>query len=508
MFNVFAARCALLLLAASFSAAVHAHGSKADAAPVAVLGLDDSAFWSGGTIATARVPSAEFCDSLGPCPHYALNLAPGGRRLRVGLDTPVRSNTFAIELIDPNGNLVASETNSNQFNSEAFVLDPVPGVWTVRIRPEDVADASYRLRAKLEATLPEDLPASQGRVPQLPNLRTVPPYEFTFVAPANPLNGVYPPDTVNPPLTVLGVSPASCTADEMAPLELGGGAARHCLRFTSGPMNTGVGIYDMRFRLLDDFMAGQAQLQPQEALSRVVVGPMDQIVYYSDGSTETVQAGTYSFHPVHAHFHDDYVLSFELYRVEDPESGHLVRAGEGTKSGFCPADQLFADWRSFNQGYEVPGGDTLFGSCFSPVDGVIGLSVGWGDVYRWQRPGMYVEFAGQPNGRYVVRSLVDANHHVLESNEDDNVSYAYVHIEGDTIQLLERGWGTDPWDPQKTVFAGPGPAQRSADADAEASVGEAHAGSGASGGGAFGVWMLLPLVVAAFRRQRVRRGAA
>lgn len=499
MFNVSAARCALVLSAVFFNAVAAAHGAKADAAPIAVLGLDDQAFWNGGTIATARVPSADFCDVLGPCPRYTLNLAPGGRRLRVGLDTPDRSNTFAIELLDPSGSLVASETNDNQFNSEAFVLDPEPGIWTVRIRPDDVSDASYRLRAKLEATLPEDLPTTQGRVPLLPNLRTVPPYEFTFVAPANPLNGVYPPDTVNPPLTVLGISPVSCTADEMAPLELGGGAARHCLRFTSGPMNTGVGIYDMRFRLLDDFMAGQAQLQPNEALSRVVVGPMDQIVYYSDGSTETVQAGTYSFHPVHAHFHDDYVLSFELYHVEDPQSGRLVRAGEGTKSGFCPADQLFADWRSFNQGYEVPGGDTLFGNCFSPVDGVIGLSVGWGDVYRWQRPGMYVEFADQPNGRYVVRSMVDANHHVLESNEDDNVSYAYVQIEGDSIQLLERGWGTDPWDPQKTVFAGPGPAQRSADA-----AGETDAGAGeSSSGGALGLGLLLwPLLAAARRRPR------
>jgi len=238
---------------------------------------------------------------------------------------------------------------------------------------------------------------------------------------------------------VLGISPLSCTVDEMAPVALGGGGAVHCLRFTSGPMNFGPGIYDMRFSMLSDLVAGTAHLNPQELLSRIIVGPMMQVVHYSDGSSEQVPAGTYSFHPIHAHFHDDYVLSFELYAVEDSTAGKLKRVGEGTKSGFCPADQLFADWTRFNQGYEVPGGDAPLGNCFSPNNGVMGLSIGWGDVYRWQRPGMYVEFKGMGNGRYVVQSLVDGNNHVMETNESDNRSYAYIDVQGDNITLLERG---------------------------------------------------------------------
>lgn len=117
---------------------------------------------------------------------------------------------------------------------------------------------------------------------------------------------------------------------------------------------------------------------------------------------------------------------------------------------------------SFNQSYVVPGGDSATGNCMSPSKGVLGLSVGWGDVYRWQRPGMYVEFKGQGNGRYIVQSRVDEQDHVLESDETDNVSYAYVQIENDNIQLLERGWGESPWDSKKTVFAGAGPTQQDA----------------------------------------------
>ena len=132
---------------------------------------------------------------------------------------------------------------------------------------------------------------------------------------------------------------------------------------------------------------------------------------------------------------------------------------------------------------------------------MLGLSVGWGDVYRWQRPGMYVEFGGQPNGRYVVRSIVDAEHRVLETNDGDNVSYAYIEVQGRTIELLERGWGLDPWDPDKVVFDGPGPVQRSATA----------AGAAAQDSGGGGALPLLPLLLAgacAGMRYRRRRPVA
>jgi len=497
---------AALLLSAG--AAAQAHGTAHAEAKAGLggrpLALDEAVFWDGGTL-DGNVRNASMCGAMGECPTYALSIVHGGARLRVGIDTPIRSNTFAVEILDAAGTVLASAENSNQFNSEAMLLAPAGGIYTVRIRPVSVKQASYRLRAKLEAMLPEDLPVSATAKPLLPNLKVVPPYEFGFIAPANPLNGVYPPDTINPPLDIAGIHPISCTADEMAPVILGGGAAKKCLRFTSGPINLGEGIYDMRFDLLTDFIAGNAQLAPQEALSRIVIGPMRQVIHYSDGSTQERAAGTYSFHPIHAHFHDDYVLSFRLYAVHDESKGELERVGEGTKSGFCPADQLWGDWYSFDQGYEVPGGDTIGGSCSSPQNGVMGLSVGWGDVYRWQRPGMYVEFAGQPNGRYVVQSRVDERDAILESNETDNVAYAYVQVENDVVQLIERGWGESPWDPRKTVFAGLGPAQREPTKRSASTPDSGEvmtASDSADSAGALPSALLLPLLAAGLRRRR------
>ncbi len=458
-----------------------------------LLALEEAWFWHNSRTFDGEVPDSSACTEQS-CETYSLQIEPGGARLRVGIATPERSDTFAVEIYDPSGALKASDTTSNQFNSEAIVESPEAGQWTVIVRPQSVSIASYRLRAKLERQTPESLVATSeaSRRPLYPNLRTVPPYEFTFTAPANPLNGLYPPDSANPPASVAGYSLASCTADEAAPPEVGGAGAVHCLRLTSGPINIGEGIYDMRFRLIEDYLEGTAQLNPEEAFARLVVGPMEQAVHYSDGSIEFVQAGTYSFHPTHAHFHDDYILSYYIYQVTDPVGGEMQRVGTGTKSGFCPADQLWGNWRAFEQGFEKPGGDSPGGNCFSPSNGIVGLSVGWGDVYRWQRPGQYVEFDGLGNGRYVVHAQVDEKNNVIESDETDNISYAYIEVQGETITILERGWGISPWDPRKEVFTGPHPTQREADYGLESDfVGRVQAPTPGSSGGALGFGLIL-----------------
>jgi hypothetical protein len=404
------------------------------------LALGQAVFWVGGhaTDSTART--------------WPLHLAAGAARLRVAIDTPSREDTFDVELLDPSGAVQGATSNSNQFNAEAFVAKPAGGDWTVRVTPSGATDAWFRLRAKLEDTV-ETKPA--GHVAMLPNLKAVPPLEFGFVAPANPANAVYPPDTVNPPLDVAGIHPLSCAADEMAPVELGGGGAHTCLRLTSGPINVGRGPFDMRFDLAGDTLGGTATLD-----KNTVRGPAQQAVHYSDGKVELRPAGTYSFHNTHAHFHTDQILTYELFSVADPATGGLTAAGAGTKSGFCPADQLFGEWRRFSQqpnGTFGEGDSAAGGNCFSPSMGVLGLTSGWGDVYRWQRPGQYVEFDGG-DGRYVVRSTVDKGNHIVEENDADNSAYAYIEVKGENVTILERGQGTDPWDPTKLVFKGAGPA--------------------------------------------------
>ena len=451
-------RCLTLALALSCLLPAAAPAKKnvsrtADTAPPAAgdapLAVGAFRFWKGATVESGDVQDPSTCGVTGPCYTWPLKVASGGERLRVALDTPMRSNTFELDVVDPSGK-VTSVQNSNAFDAEAYVTKPAGGTWTVRVMPQDVSNASFRLRAKLEG--PPPAPRA-GHVALLPDLAADPPLELTFVAPANPANGLYPPDTVNPPLDVLGQHPLSCTPDEMAPTDVQGGAATKCLRFTSGPMNVGPGPYEMHWTYANDIVDGKI-------VNPIAHGPMFQTIRYSDGTTSTRPAGTYSYHVIHGHFHDDGVLNSELLQVTDHG---LVKVGVGTKSGFCPANQLLANWRSFDNlpadGF-IGGGDTGTGNCQNPYDGVLGLSPGWGDVYRWQRPGMYVEFGGLGDGLYVVRETIDIGHEVLESRYDNNTAYALVNIVGDHITELERGQGLDPWDPHKVVFTGGGPASR------------------------------------------------
>lgn len=419
------------------------YATGATAGPVArTLAPDGALFWEGGYVESGTEPF-----------EYPIEVAPGGARLRVAIDTPSREDTFRVDVVAPDGAVAATAENANQFNDEAFVEDPPAGTWLVRVTPAGATLASFRMRAKLEATLPN--PGGGGHLPLLPNLRTVPPYELTFTAPANFLNGLYPPDTVNPPLDVAGVHPISCTPDESAPVEAGGMGAVRCLRLTSGPVNVGEGPFDMRFSMTSD--AGDGDLDAQ-----YLRGPIKQMIHYADGAAHLRPAGTYIFHTTHAHFHDENILTYELFRVTDAATGALAPAGAGVKSGFCPADQLFGEWDRFVQqpaGY-FGEGDTPTGSCMSPDDGVLGLTAGWGDVYRWQRPGQYVEFDGNGDGLYVLRSTVDKGDQILETDETDNASYAFIRVTGEVIDILERGQGSSPWDATKRVFRGPGPSRR------------------------------------------------
>ncbi len=414
------------------------------------LGVGQSRFWLGGQIADGTISDSSFCDTTVPCPSWALTLTDPGHRLRVAIDTPSREDSFTVEVLDASGAVVASGAASNAFNGEAFLKEPKAGAYRIRVVPTQVTDAFFRLRVKLEAP-PAALVDPKRAL--LPNLKAVPPYEFNFTAPANPGNGLYPPDTVNPPISAGGMEPVSCSPDETAPEAAGGQGAVDCLRLTSGPINVGDGPFVKKFFYAADTAAGVADPITQR-------GPAIQTIYHADGSTSTRPAGSYSFHKTHAHFHDEGILTYELFRVVEGFDGKELRpAGVGTKSGFCPADQLFGEWRRFTQDPtgQFSEGDSATGSCFSPDDGTFALTRGWGDVYRWQRPGQFVEWAGNTDGHFVVRTTVDKGNVTLESDETDNSSYALIKVAGRRIETLERGQGLSHLDANKEVFTGFGP---------------------------------------------------
>jgi hypothetical protein len=193
--------------------------------------------------------------------------------------------------------------------------------------------------------------------------------------------------------------------------------ALRCLRFGFGIRNTGRGPLD----LFNSGQLGQDQ-------------PLVQRIQLAQGGFVERDAGTARYHKTHGHYHHNDAVALRLYKVVDAEDGTLEPAGDKHFKGFAHRDELLRDWDTFYPTWNKSG---------------FGLLAGWADIYEWDRPGNYIDFGLNGDGRYVVRMWADPVRGVLESNERDNAGYTYLEVTGSTVELLESGRGTDPWDPCK-----------------------------------------------------------
>lgn len=391
-------RAVRLAIAAAFVVPVLAFAPHATTAPAAAtLGPGQSGFWKG---------SGERS--------FPIVVRPGGWRLRVAWDVGDFRQGAIGYLVDPAGQQVGMLSGFD--SGEAYVLNPRAGTWTLKMS----SNQPYRLRAKLETK-----PATPRRpVPLLPNLRLVPPHEFTFTGPVGV--GAF----------TFGISPATtCSGYEMAE-ERG----IRCLRFSLGPSNVGAGP------MLLEFPGNEGLVTPGKATQHIL---------WSDGRKTSRPAGEFLYHKTHAHYHHSGFGTLELLKVTDPKRGTMQLAGTGPKQGFCTGDIKIAEWETFGGMQNSAGSECIqnAGLVYDPTAGTrMGLSAGWADLYSWEQDGNYVEFGlTNGDGLYVIRSTADALNNILESDETDNTGYAYVRITGQAIQVIERGRGQSPWDRRKVV---------------------------------------------------------
>lgn len=373
-----------------------------------------AAFWDGPPIKRSVAASyagslASYdCESSIQCFDYEIEVGSGAGTLRVALDSIDLDDYYYVRLFGPSGSQVSA---TRPLYSGEVYGSARPGTWLVRVEARRVTDGRFRMRAKFDVPKP---PTAGPPRALLPNLRLLPPFKFTFQSPAYTPAG----------------STSGCTEDEIAEH-----LPTRCLRFSLGPANYGDGPLELYYQSL-------------EGVGRK--GKIFQTVHYSDGSTKEREAGEFEYHTAHGHFHHAGFGSLELFRVKDPRSGEMVRAGEGPKQGFCMAPYLIVDWRAITNDKAY----TAEANCLemTPATGShMGLDKGWADIYEWYLSGNYVDFGINDDGLYVVRSMTDASRDILETNEKDNWGYAYIEVEGDKITVLERGYGRSPWDPNKIV---------------------------------------------------------
>lgn len=422
-------------LIAGLAALLPAATAHTESVYVGEIGLGGTLFWEGTAADANPVHALPFAPSLDQvdrcsipehqCQVFELDVADGGAwSLRIAFDTPERDDNFEVVVESPSG-VRTRLVNPNAYSVEESIANPEQGLWHIFVAPYSAEDAPVRFRAKLEAARPTSTPDDDGYL--LPNLRVTRTWEFGFAAPVNPLNGPFlAPDDANPPLAAGPVQPVSCSPDETA----NDGATR-CLRYSFGLGNSGAGPFDVRWTA-DQTSTGHDVFQ---CLAR------------ADGTVEAHGAGRGSYHATHGHWHYDDVVWHQLYSVAADHT--LTPAGKGKKIGYSPADQGIVEWESFNQ--DRAGTSASAGNCVAGANRRLGLSRGWGDAYRYQRAGNYVDFGVGGDGEYVVHTIADPLGHLRETTTADNVFYSHIRVAGDSVDVLETGYGDSPWDPDKVV---------------------------------------------------------
>ena len=123
----------------------------------------------------------------------------------------------------------------------------------------------------------------------------------------------------------------------------------------------------------------------------------------------------------------------------------------GRKQGFCPANLHIAGWEYFIQKPFIASAPT----CVDPDQPQMTLTSGWGDAYEWQRVQQYVPFPVNAGGRpqegfYLLRTTVNRDGALKETDGNDNSSYAYFEVcsradcQPQGLRLIARGYGPEP----------------------------------------------------------------
>lgn len=415
------------------------------------LRMGQGVFWNGSALPLGNAASLldNACgDPVAGNAHYELPIGdvPQGARLHVGVqvyipdlnhvrpfaDTLHMGHETGIDaaLYAPDGRCVARGSADGLFG---FALDAAAeaGTWQIRIDGTLPEVLEYRMRAHVHG---DDVAGE----PALPDLRILAPFEVSFFVPtATILPGA--------PLPV-GLHGASCMAEEIQEAIMAGiPVPTLCLRFSMGIYNSADVPLVLR--------AERSGIMADAGLEDV---PLTQVMCNADATVcqdlEPVEGMVSRWHQTHLHYHYQNAYIFDLYRVEGEE---LVQVGTSGKLGLDPTNEAWDAWFSFHQGSQW--GSTARYADGSAVPVSQRVQPGWGDVYDWNRAGNYIDFpseAGLPvPGEYIIQGITDPLDQVRESNETNNAAYIHFEVTGvGAVNVLERGFGLDPWDPAKEVL--------------------------------------------------------
>ena len=192
---------------------------------------------------------------------------------------------------------------------------------------------------------------------------------------------------------------------------------RRLLRFSSIVVNVGSGAFEVH---------------GQRALDSATMSIRQRIFDDSGGFRDlSTAAAAYFGGDGHGHWHVRDLEDFELVRLDN---GGLV--GTGAKHGFCFYDN-YRYGSASPAFYSTAGG--ACGRSSSDTSVMMGLSVGWGDIYRYTLPDQYIDITSLTAGRYRLFVAADADNWFLEQNEQNNSTWVDLQLQGNKVKVTGYG---------------------------------------------------------------------
>jgi len=207
-------------------------------------------------------------------------------------------------------------------------------------------------------------------------------------------------------------------------LAIGYESGRKVLQFTHVIFNAGEGPLEIRpeYDPATDMARGFQRLYTVDGAGHL---DLAQEVPIADGRL------LFFWHAPHRHYHFP-IAQHGLYEVT---AGGQVGApvSMSPKLGYCLSDSALIETRDLSPPDDVYGGDR----CVNP-NRIIGVSAGWGDIYRWWEPGQSIDVGDVPDGFYWFRSTVDPDHYLIESDKTNNTTDVLVRIQGDSVRAVHE----------------------------------------------------------------------
>ena len=197
--------------------------------------------------------------------------------------------------------------------------------------------------------------------------------------------------------------------------------------------NTSVGRKLLRFdSVIVNVGAGPFEVHGQRAAGASTMTTQQRIFDDAGGYRDVPTAAIMFFGgDGHNHWHVQDLEEFELTRLDN---GRLV--GTGAKHGFCFYDNYL--YGSSNPAYYTSS-TGVCGVSTSDTQTIMGLSVGWGDIYGRNLPDQYIDITGLTSGRYRLTATADASDWFLESNNANNFSWIDIQLKSNKVSIVAYG---------------------------------------------------------------------